>query len=932
MPDFTTGTTTLGSTALPFTLYSRRSDPTTFLDTVSTANADASRLGVGGTASVIIPQGTQYELGYYQLTGTTPSGNFINTDGTYNTAAIQGRNCTLTLVDLQQGGAQASNRVGVRHQGQGGEPVAIGVFDFEDSQLIMSQPANAQGLSGFGNSRVVYRLVNCYVASSNTSSFTLQLRALLPAESDLGGATFGPGVPLLLPNGLPLYNINFSTSNNNFNNQNLDVNHRVTGIITGDNVNWLPIINCGLQGMANGSAGWQNNFTTNSCDFFFLNSTYNADSQIRLSGRSSLPNNITHRNYFGDIWYPRFIDETNTTKTSDLTIVFGNQYTVLPGVAGTTNTEVARVNYSTGQSAPTVSTAATVNAYSSRNTIYAILQNGSNAVVRNTNNIVDINNTYNNVTLRTWEHRMFNTTDGAIIPYTPDTSIGITPEGNSFEMDGFHTVAINREIPEALAFSFADAATRDNTTITNVSRVYLASKRVNYEGIILPWIISGRNISPLGNRNISITNTGSYAESTTSITIPSNTIVKDDSFDGIITTNDIDFNSASAPQIDYSGTVATRTDLLNVRRFSDIVTHSNRDTDFSFGPATILNNANIDIEITGDDDEYIVVPNNNVTNVTITKSGGGAGNLIVLVNGGSEASPINASTALGYTFGQDVLPEPQPAIQLNILLSQIPAGVAWRVYHNGTLIPGATGTGPGNNMILSSDSTATLTTAQTVLVFTGRDTFTNLQSVIPTATGDLVPAPLSSILGVPASRTTTIGLTVGVSLNSSGYIPLTISDSGLDSDNSVDFIGWNAEIADSRATQEYLNCIWLQVDNDSNLTIPDNGVLNHDAYISTPAGPDFRIDRVFFREVLTEIEVIPGGRLTNDDQDFNIDNPERSLQEQLDTRMYTVTGTAGEPQVIFYPRVADRIATVNNEQTLVNTINTRGRRTALGIP
>ena len=275
------------------------------------------------------------------------------------------------------------------------------------------------------------------------------------------------------------------------------------------------------------------------------------------------------------------------------------------------------------------------------------------------------------------------------------------------------------------------------------------------------------------------------------------------------------------------------------------------------------------------------------------------------------------------------------ATTLTVRVSQIPAGIVWRVYHNGTLIPGAMGTGMGTDIVLSETTTTTLTTAQTVLLYTGRDTFTNLQSIIPDDNGMdnvLTPAPLSTILGVPASRSTTIGLDVGINLNSTGLIPLTISESGLDSNNSVDFVGWNAEVADSRASQEYLNCIWLQVAADSTLIIPDTGVLSHDAYISTPAGPDFRIDRVFFREVLTEIEVIPGGRLTNDDQNFNIDNPERTLQQQLDTRMYTTEGANGEPQVIFYPRVADRIATVNNEQTLVNTINTRGRRTALGIP
>ena len=308
-------------------------------------------------------------------------------------------------------------------------------------------------------------------------------------------------------------------------------------------------------------------------------------------------------------------------------------------------------------------------------------------------------------------------------------------------------------------------------------------------------------------------------------------------------------------------------------------------------------------------------------------------NNVTLVNAtaGTELTLLDATMSQFRAVMGDIIDEPTPPITVTVHTMDIPMGVAWDILHGSIRVDGV---GPQANIVFSSAGTGNrlLTLGTPVrLIFSGRDINGRINSVTATSSStdlDLRYENQTPILNIPtdtvssASSITIIGYSSTdrtVAIEMGGFTP--------GSDDAVNFTGLTNLVATSRGTQPYATAITDFIrDTNNNVTLPANGGVDFDLYRANAFGPDFVRSRCFFRDVSMNIRILPGAQAVRDD--FSTLG---LTQAQLSDPQTTVD-TDGDVQVVFTPRIAERTVQTNNEQTIIDAINTRGRRTALGIP
>ena len=340
---------------------------------------------------------------------------------------------------------------------------------------------------------------------------------------------------------------------------------------------------------------------------------------------------------------------------------------------------------------------------------------------------------------------------------------------------------------------------------------------------------------------------------------------------------------------------------------------------------TLDQNAPIDITL---EDAWGTV---NLTG-TVTIQNNGTGSVTLRTN----AIPPSAASGANIT----IVPITTTPTVITVPTSTIAADTVWQVRDSvGQIIDN--GIGPVANLVYTRTRMQLTTNADTGIFYFGsvrRNTETLWHKIValPNAadnTGDstqdvtLPVTPGNTIrdvpelsstpwTGTPSVITTLVGTPANrIQLHIAGSI---LADTG---DNILAYEQATASVARNvREDATYLTAIWNQIGADSNLTIPDNGSLAHDALLATSSGVDIRLNRMQITASDDQgIQVLPGARMVNDTQDFQVTTPAISPENQLRPDDVTRNAQEGnEPDVIFFPRIAERTVTTVDTQRILN--------------
>lgn len=355
-------------------------------------------------------------------------------------------------------------------------------------------------------------------------------------------------------------------------------------------------------------------------------------------------------------------------------------------------------------------------------------------------------------------------------------------------------------------------------------------------------------------------------------------------------------------------------------------------------------------------------------NILLTQSGGGI--LTIQTNAFTQSDLATGSTGVNVvpipinptavTFRADLLPSTDAGLSMVAGQLRHNGGIAFEI-HLGDPVPSAGVTYTNANLDARDSNgnaiTATLETTPLHWITTSRDSrllITGVQAAANTTLTDssgnrtLIPALGAALRDIPPSSMGGLSVSLGGALqniNGAPRLQIIADNNNLYTGTGVlDIAGATGHLADTRATIPYLNRIWEMIAGDANLTLPTVGTLSFDVFLPSAEGVDFRRNRCHFSDpgggAGTEtngVQVIPGARMVNDSDEFSTVGI--SLLNQIRPESVEA-GSGNEPQVIFYPRFAERTiveepSTDDISRALRTTLDnrgvTRGNMTNIGL-
>ena len=263
----------------------------------------------------------------------------------------------------------------------------------------------------------------------------------------------------------------------------------------------------------------------------------------------------------------------------------------------------------------------------------------------------------------------------------------------------------------------------------------------------------------------------------------------------------------------------------------------------------------------------------------------------------------------------------------------IPSDMVYRLTVNGTQV--AEGSTPtANPTVISSATTPDILTHPVVAWYRTRDSQNNVR--VTNALGvepgrdvnrNVALDGLLTQLRVPQTANTDFLVTLDTSLATGNLVELNVTGVAKirASTNAEDIAGATAAFADGLNTLAHLRILEDLVVARSLVDLTIEGTSQADFYLPTESGLDFVNDYVRMSdEAGAGQQTIPGARWIN--TDFTVPS---GVDVTVPGNVETISSV---PQVQGVVRFASRTVTENNEQTIINAINDRGRRTALGIP
>ena len=353
----------------------------------------------------------------------------------------------------------------------------------------------------------------------------------------------------------------------------------------------------------------------------------------------------------------------------------------------------------------------------------------------------------------------------------------------------------------------------------------------------------------------------------------------------------------------------------------------------------------------------IVLEENSDVNITLSDAWGevvvqgtrsGNGRLHIINNGTGDVTlnvPNSVFTQVrgdagSQVFGAVTIDEIGVSdVTVTVPTSGLEAGVVWQVRRGDGSLRNH-GVGPTTNDLTITETSADITSMSRLQQYYFGSVARNRQcrwngvrvspntTVGPSTQDVTLSAETGAILlGVPSDNT--FNGVVGFSSQLTSGTNLLQISMNLNPTNAAGILniqGTTSRFADERIavignTTEglYLTLMYQQIDNDNVLFIPSNGTITHDALIPTARGVDCRDARCRFLGTLADndVQVIPGAIVTNDSQDFNTVGLTDTQQIQPTNVERASPADGGEPQVILFPRFADRtLATVDTQRIL----------------
>ena len=814
-------------------------------------------------------------------TGTTTADSIIlnlnEIDINSRTATVELDECIVTIRSLLTGVTQGASESLFRR----------GTWTMNGGSLIISRDSADGTLGGntfrtlsgegtFTNNLDLMRLnlLNVYINGDDDTQVLLNFRAHI---ADLTGSTIGNRVVSYFPAGTAFVGTTFagtatepSLARPNGGNT---ANIRLTSPLVGTNQNFTPFFGITALGWL-GAGAFESNIQQNN-DIWLVNC--NLPPTLNIGTRST--NTATQNIEVIQAWRPRFVNTANGQPIAEqVQIQFptGTNYYLMPTVFGEAS---LRPGLQANRFVDfTNSAAATSTAYGFRQG--SIATTTANNRSSSAGNALAHPTTITNTTfeLDTWEYRTYDNTGSRISYATATTPVNTSTiyRYTAFSDNGVTEEVYNTtEVPRTTVMDIV--ASGSTTKVATTDQIYAASKQIgltNFRAEI-PW-----QVDQMATFNSTATPPSGRQNRTVAP------------------------GSASTYLLHENITSITFT---NGDGYSESLTY-NSEGNITAGTITI-----------------------GIDNLVL----GGSGRAIRIDRGRTATLQNRSNDNIGLDTAIIDDFEPIPAALGNSSIvyptSSIDPGIAWRIVVGTSEI--ASGEGPSaNDTVVDFNTHSTILTSPVIIEYNNAASLTNIRRTLALARvvgQDVsVTVPLDALQEqprVPTSAQSGFTITIESTALTNNTVDIDAVGLSTGATGSLNIAGATAVGANARATVVYLRALDLLIRGRNLVDLTMEGTNSVDYIIATEQGLEFIDEYVNMDDNgTTNSTTIPGAVWVNTDR--------TSRGQEADLLPTNVMLVSGIPQVVGGVRFAQRTVTVNNEQTIVDAINTRGRRTALGIP